>query len=122
MKLAIRIVAIPALCVVLLADKGDNENCQAILPQLATSMERIVSTVPANGDVNPYGVAFVPNGFPKSGSPEPGDILVYNGEGHVAMYVGGGFVIDAPQTGMNVEKIPESTSWYADNIDGVLRP
>ena len=53
---------------------------------------------------------------------EPGDILVYNGEGHVAMYVGGGFIIDAPQTGMNVEKIPESTSWYASNIDGVLRP
>jgi cell wall-associated NlpC family hydrolase len=53
---------------------------------------------------------------------EPGDILVYNGEGHVAMYVGGGYIIDAPQTGMNVEKIPESTSWYASNIDGVLRP
>jgi cell wall-associated NlpC family hydrolase len=53
---------------------------------------------------------------------EPGDILVYNGEGHVAMYVGGGYIVDAPQTGMNVEKIPESTPWYADNIDGVLRP
>ena len=53
---------------------------------------------------------------------EPGDILVYNGEGHVAMYVGGGYIIDAPQTGMNVEKIPESTSWYASNLDGVLRP
>jgi cell wall-associated NlpC family hydrolase len=53
---------------------------------------------------------------------EPGDILVYNGEGHVAMYVGGGYIIDAPQTGMNVEKIPESTSWYASSLDGVLRP
>jgi len=53
---------------------------------------------------------------------EPGDILVYNGEGHVAMYVGGGYIIDAPETGMNVEKIPENTSWYADSLDGVLRP
>ncbi len=53
---------------------------------------------------------------------QPGDILVYNGEGHVAMYVGGGYIIDAPQTGMNVEKIPESTSWYASTLDGVLRP
>ena len=53
---------------------------------------------------------------------EPGDLLMYNGEGHVAMYVGGGYIIDAPQTGMNVQKIPESTSWYASNIDGVLRP
>ena len=53
---------------------------------------------------------------------EPGDILVYDGEGHVAMYVGGGYIIDAPQTGENVEKIPMSTPWYADNLDGVLRP
>ena len=53
---------------------------------------------------------------------EPGDLLIYDGEGHVAMYVGGGYIIDAPQTGLDVEKIPMSTSWYADNLDGVLRP
>ena len=53
---------------------------------------------------------------------EPGDLLIYNGEGHVAIYVGGGYIIDAPETGEDVEKIPMSTSWYADNLDGVLRP
>ncbi len=53
---------------------------------------------------------------------EPGDLILYNGEGHVAMYVGGGYIIDAPQTGMDVEKIPMSTSWYADSADGVVRP
>jgi len=53
---------------------------------------------------------------------EPGDLLIYNGEGHVAMYVGGGYIIDAPETGMDVEKIPMSTPWYADSLDGVLRP
>ena len=53
---------------------------------------------------------------------EPGDLLIYNGEGHVAIYVGGGYIIDAPQTGMDVEKIPESTGWYASTLDGVLRP
>jgi peptidoglycan DL-endopeptidase CwlO len=53
---------------------------------------------------------------------QPGDLLIYNGEGHVAIYVGGGYIIDAPQTGMNVQKIPESTSWYASNLDGALRP
>ena len=53
---------------------------------------------------------------------QPGDLLVYNGEGHVAIYVGGGYIIDAPQTGMNVQKIPESTPWYANSLDGVLRP
>jgi peptidoglycan DL-endopeptidase CwlO len=53
---------------------------------------------------------------------EPGDLILYDGEGHVAMYVGGGYIIDAPQTGLDVEKIPMSTSWYADNTDGVVRP
>jgi hypothetical protein len=37
-----------------------------------------VSTVPANGDLNPYGVAFVPNDFPSGGTIKPGDILVSN--------------------------------------------
>jgi len=36
------------------------------------------STVPANGDTNPYGVAFVPFGFPQGGPLNPGDILVSN--------------------------------------------
>jgi hypothetical protein len=36
-----------------------------------------VSTVPSNGDVNPYGVAFVPEDFPQ-GAVNPGDILVSN--------------------------------------------
>jgi hypothetical protein len=37
-----------------------------------------VSTVPANGDTNPYGVAFVPFGFLPGRSLNPGDILVSN--------------------------------------------
>ena len=53
---------------------------------------------------------------------EPGDLLIYNGEGHVAIYVGNGYIIDAPQTGMDVERIPMSTPWYADNVDGAVRP
>jgi cell wall-associated NlpC family hydrolase len=51
-----------------------------------------------------------------------GDLLLYNGESHVAIYVGDGYIIDAPHTGAVVEKIPESTSWYADGLDGVVRP
>jgi hypothetical protein len=38
---------------------------------------QVVSTVPSNGDVNPYGVAFVPIGFP-TGVLNAGDILVSN--------------------------------------------
>jgi hypothetical protein len=41
--------------------------------------QRIVSTVPPNGDLNPYGVAFVPANFSSGSGPlQPGDILVSN--------------------------------------------
>jgi cell wall-associated NlpC family hydrolase len=53
---------------------------------------------------------------------QPGDLILYNGESHVAMYVGGGYIIDAPHTGAVVEKLPESTSWYAAGADGAVRP
>jgi len=53
---------------------------------------------------------------------EPGDLLYYNGEGHVAMYVGNGEIIDAPQTGEDVEEIPMDTPWYAENFDGAVQP
>lgn len=39
---------------------------------------QVLSTVPSNGDVNPYGVAFVPAGFPAGGLLQSGDILVSN--------------------------------------------
>jgi DNA-binding beta-propeller fold protein YncE len=45
----------------------------AFIPRVINS-----STVPANGDVNPYGVAFVPEGFPGGGKIAAGDVLVSN--------------------------------------------
>jgi len=53
---------------------------------------------------------------------QPGDLILYNGESHVSIYVGGGYVVDAPHTGAVVEKILESTSWYAGSADGAVRP
>lgn len=53
---------------------------------------------------------------------KPGDLLFYDGDGHVAMYVGNGMIVDAPQTGMQVEEISMHTSWYADNFDSAARP
>jgi hypothetical protein len=51
----------------------------AILPRLSPTMPTFTdSTVPDNGDVNPYGVAFVPLGFPRGGLLRPGDIIVAN--------------------------------------------
>src|SRR6201995_915946 len=46
---------------------------------------------------------------------EPGDLIEYDGEGHVAIYVGNGKIVDAPHTGAVVEEIPLSESWYASN-------
>ena len=55
------------------AQFGDPDD--AFLP----SPVRTVSTVPANGDVNPYGVAFVPGNFNTGSGPlKHGDILVSN--------------------------------------------
>jgi peptidoglycan DL-endopeptidase CwlO len=52
----------------------------------------------------------------------PGDLIIYDGEGHVAIYVGDGYIIDAPHTGAFVERVPYDESWYVDNEDGVLQP
>jgi peptidoglycan DL-endopeptidase CwlO len=53
---------------------------------------------------------------------EPGDLILFDGEGHVAIYVGNGQIVDAPKTGYNTEEIPLSESWYTDNEDGAVRP
>jgi peptidoglycan DL-endopeptidase CwlO len=53
---------------------------------------------------------------------QPGDLLYYDGIGHVTMYVGGGYMIDAPQTGLDVEKIPMNTGWYVSTLVGAARP
>jgi hypothetical protein len=50
----------------------------AIVPQLAATQPLSVSTVPLNGDLNPYGVAFVPADFAARGPLQPGDVLVSN--------------------------------------------
>ena len=50
------------------------QSTHSIFPLLPPS----VSTVPSNGDVNPYGVAFVPKTIPAGSVLQPGDILVSN--------------------------------------------
>jgi hypothetical protein len=47
-----------------------------VVPNLPAVPQQTFSTVPASGDQNPYGVAFVPQGFPSGGMLNPGDILV----------------------------------------------
>jgi cell wall-associated NlpC family hydrolase len=52
---------------------------------------------------------------------QPGDILGFAGNSHVAIYVGGNELIDAPHTGLNVEKVALS-GWFAQELDAAVRP
>ncbi len=57
---------------------ADKESKEPLIPELTPTPTMNPSTVPGNGDINPYGVAFVPRGFPKGGLIHPDDILVSN--------------------------------------------
>jgi hypothetical protein len=78
---------------------------QGFLP----SPVRMVSTVPPNGDVNPYGVAFVPSGFP-AGTLQPGDILVSNFNNVENLQGTGTTIMHVPQSGSSSVFYQSSTS------------
>jgi cell wall-associated NlpC family hydrolase len=50
----------------------------------------------------------------------PGDLLFFDGLGHVGMYVGGGRFIHAPHTGTRVS-IDSLSGWYSGRFDGARR-
>lgn len=50
----------------------------------------------------------------------PGDLVFFDGLGHVGLYVGGGRFIHAPHTGTRVE-IDPLAGWYASRFDGARR-
>jgi hypothetical protein len=49
------------------------DEAEPFIPRIILS-----STIPANGDLNPYGLVFVPDGFAPGGAIAPGDVLVSN--------------------------------------------
>lgn len=53
---------------------------------------------------------------------QPGDLIYFDGEGHVGVYIGNNTIIDAPQTGSPVQQHSLSDSWYASTVDGAVRP
>jgi cell wall-associated NlpC family hydrolase len=61
-----------------------------------------------------------------SGSPvsrsdlQPGDLVFFDGLGHVGLYIGGGQFIHAPHTG-DVVKISSISGWYASTYVGARR-
>jgi cell wall-associated NlpC family hydrolase len=54
------------------------------------------------------------------GDLQPGDLVFFDGLGHVGLYIGGGQFIHAPHTG-DVVKISSLTGWYASTYVGARR-
>lgn len=52
---------------------------------------------------------------------QPGDLVFFNRLDHVGIYIGGGYIIDAPHTGTDVRIDSLSEGWYAANYDGAKR-
>jgi len=71
-KTALGLVVLAA-CGATVAAPRSAQALDAFIPKLVNT-----STIPANGDLNPYGVAFVPEGFASGGSIAAGDVLVTN--------------------------------------------
>jgi cell wall-associated NlpC family hydrolase len=51
---------------------------------------------------------------------QPGDLVFFDGLGHVGIYVGGGSFVHAPHTG-DVVKISSMSGWYASSYVGARR-
>jgi cell wall-associated NlpC family hydrolase len=51
---------------------------------------------------------------------QPGDLVFFDGLGHVGIYIGGNEFIHAPHTG-DVVKVSSLTGWYADTYVGARR-
>ena len=52
---------------------------------------------------------------------QPGDLVFFNKLDHEAIYIGGGYIVDAPHTGTVVRIDSLSEGWYAANYDGAKR-
>jgi peptidoglycan DL-endopeptidase CwlO len=52
----------------------------------------------------------------------PGDIFLYEGNGHVVLYIGNGMAYEEPHTGARARIISINQSWYLNNFDSVVRP
>ena len=67
----------------------------------------------------------MPNGTPEHTFPsaicEPGDLVFFDGIGHVGIYIGGGLFVHAPHTGTVVSVDRLSGSWYGAEYDGAVR-
>jgi len=77
------------------------------------------ATIPPSGDLNPYGVAFVPAGFPSGGATAAGDVLVANFNNNGNLQGTGTTIVSISPTGQQ-SVFATSTLIGLDTALGVL--
>ncbi|HXA55971.1 MAG TPA: hypothetical protein VNU84_00960 [Candidatus Acidoferrum sp.] len=94
-----------------------------VIPHLPASPTVTASTqIPANtGDENPYGVAFVPPGFPQNGSIHTGDVLVANFNNNANLQGTGTTIVNVSPSGRTNLFFKSSTATGLTTALGVLR-
>ncbi|HEY1754800.1 MAG TPA: hypothetical protein VGG72_05355 [Bryobacteraceae bacterium] len=111
------------LSLVLLLSLGSAAFAQNLALQnnsVLNSLQSITaSTIPPSGDVNPYGVVVVPNGFPAGGSTATGDVLVSNFNSNSNLQGTGTTIVNITPTGQQTV-FATSTLIGLDTALGVL--
>lgn len=85
----------------------------AFIPRLLNT-----STVPLNGDLNPYGVAFVPEGFPRGAKIETGDVLVSNFNDNANIQGNGTTIVSFSPDGV-VAPPGTATTFFSSTLPGL---
>lgn len=85
----------------------------AFVPILVNS-----STVPSIGEFNPYGVAFVPDGFPAGGPIATGDVLVANFNGSANIQGTGTTIVHIRPTGP-IESSGSAAVFFTSTLTGL---
>jgi hypothetical protein len=114
-------VATPAAMIAGHADARPHHFKGPIIPSLNPNPNTSISTVPANGDVNPYGVVVVPNGFPGGGSIQPGDTLVSNFNDAANVQGTGTTIVDISPSGRQSVFFQNPNVPGLDTTLGILR-
>ena len=84
----------------------------------------VSSTIPANGDLNPYGVAIVPEDFPSGGTIAAGDVLVSNFNASGNLQGTGVTIIKLTPTGPVAPSVTpgqsgNATTFFTSNLQGL---
>ena len=110
--LAISVIPVAALTLLPMTAPAADE--RPFLPRTI-----VTSTVPENGDVNPYGVAIVPVGFPSGGTIAPGDVLVSNFNNSDNLQGTGTTIIKFTPNGGAVSPAGQASEFFKGSFPGL---